>query len=207
MLIDDEALVLQIAFGLERLGAVARQKQWEQAESSGLTPTQIAILELAASRSDGVRITDAAAQIGVTQPTASDAARSLVDKGLLERRADPDDRRATRLHPTSEGGQLLDRLGSGHEAVARAVSPRDRPAFFAALVRAVATLQRGGDIPLQRMCLSCKSFEPDRHDNPDKPHHCRFLNAAIGPAGLMLDCPDHQFTDYRADRAASMPTA
>lgn len=204
MLIHDETLVHQIAFGLERLGAAARQKQWEQAEVSGLTPTQIAILELAASRADGVRVTDAAAQIGVTQPTASDATRSLVKKGLLERTADPDDRRATRLQPTSEGEQLLERLGSGHEAVARAISPRDRPAFFAALVRAVVTLQRGGDIPLQRMCLSCKSFEPDRHDDPDKPHHCRFLNAAIGPAGLMIDCPDHQLVDTRDGLAVSI---
>ena len=204
MFVDDETLVSQIAFGLERLGAAARQKQWEQAEESGLTPTQIAILELAASRTDGVRITDAAAQIGVTQPTASDAARSLVDKGLLERLADPDDGRATRLHPSEDGGQILARLGSGHETVARAVAPRDRPAFFAALVRAVATLQRGGDIPLQRMCLSCKSFEPDRHDNPNKPHHCRFLNAAIGPVGLMLDCPDHQLIETHGALTASI---
>ena len=204
MFVDDETLVSQIAFGLERLGAAARQKQWEQAEKSGLTPTQIAILELAASRTDGVRITDAAAQIGVTQPTASDAARSLVDKGLLERLADPDDGRATRLHPSEDGGQILARLGSGHETVARAVAPRDRPAFFAALVRAVATLQRGGDIPLQRMCLSCKSFEPDRHDNPNKPHHCRFLNAAIGPVGLMLDCPDHQLIETHGALTASI---
>lgn len=196
---DHAMLIHQLAFGLERIGAFARQKQWEQAEALGLTPTQIAILELAASRADGIRITDAAAQLGVTQPTASDAAQSLVTKGLLGRSADPDDGRAVRLIPSDEGHQLFARLGSGHEAVAMAVAPRDRPAFFAALVRAVAELQRRGDIPFQRMCLSCQSFEPDRHDDQHKPHHCRFLDTAIGPAGLMLDCPDHQSVETPAD--------
>jgi DNA-binding MarR family transcriptional regulator len=188
---DGDLLDAQISFGLERIAAYARQKQWAVAEQYGLTPTQIAILELAAARTDGIRLTKAAAQIGVSQPTASDAAGSLVAKQLLERAPDPDDRRAQRLTPTKQGAQLVSRLLSGHSAVAVAVPQQRRAGLFATLAQTIATLQRSGEVPLQRMCLTCSQFEQRRHDDAKLPHHCQYLDQPIGPLGMMLDCPDH----------------
>ncbi|MET4133766.1 DNA-binding MarR family transcriptional regulator [Porphyrobacter sp. MBR-155] len=188
---DGSLLDAQISFGLERIAAYARKKQWAIAEQYGLTPTQIAILELAAARTDGIRLTKAAAQIGVSQPTASDAAGSLVAKQLLERAPDPGDRRAQRLTPTKQGAQLVSRLLSGHAAVTAAVPQHRRASLFAALAQTIATLQRGGEVPIQRMCLTCSQFERCRHDDAKLPHHCRYLDQPIGPLGMMLDCPDH----------------
>jgi DNA-binding MarR family transcriptional regulator len=50
-----------------------------------------------------LRITQLGSRIGITQGTASTLAEALVRDGLLERRADPQDGRATRLAVTAAG--------------------------------------------------------------------------------------------------------
>ena len=55
----------------------------------------------------------------------------------------------------------------------------------------IRTLQEKGRIPVARMCVSCRFFQPFRHDNPARPHHCAFVDAAFGDEELRLDCPDH----------------
>jgi hypothetical protein len=49
-----------LADGLTPLAAVARQLDWQSAESAGLSPTQAEILRFVANRPAGARLTAAA---------------------------------------------------------------------------------------------------------------------------------------------------
>ncbi len=64
MRFDDitEPLDKRLADGLTRLAAVARQADWQEAASAGLSPTQADILRFVANRPEGARLTAAAAQ-------------------------------------------------------------------------------------------------------------------------------------------------
>lgn len=93
----------QIAFALARIGVVLKSRAWDQSEPLGVNPTQAQILVRLALRGPS-RASVLAADLGVTQPTLSDAVAALVRKGHLKRAPDPDDGRAVRLHLTEQGG-------------------------------------------------------------------------------------------------------
>lgn len=52
---------------------------------------------------DGLRLTDLAARAGITAQSMGELVDDLEVKGYLERRADPDDRRAKRIYLTDRG--------------------------------------------------------------------------------------------------------
>jgi len=41
------------------------------------------------------------------------------------------------------------------------------------------------------MCVTCRYFRPNAHDDPERPHHCAFVEAAFGDRNLRVDCLDH----------------
>lgn len=80
-----------------------------------LTVQQLRVLNLVATE-PGLTSQDLARQLAVSAPTASGLVDRLEEKGVLERRRDPDDRRLRRLHLTElgqraarEGDSLFDR--------------------------------------------------------------------------------------------------
>lgn len=60
---------------------------------------------------DGVRLTDLAARAQLSLATTSELVSELQRLGYLERRPDPNDRRAKLIFPTSRGRQALDDAG------------------------------------------------------------------------------------------------
>jgi DNA-binding MarR family transcriptional regulator len=58
----------------------------------------------------GLRISDLARRLGVSAPTASTLVDRLVERGLIDRREDPQDRRQHRCRLTPEGQRLLGRI-------------------------------------------------------------------------------------------------
>jgi DNA-binding MarR family transcriptional regulator len=51
-------------------------------------------------------------RLGVSAPTASGLVERLVEKGLIVRSDDPDDRRVRRLHPTDAGRDVIRQMDS-----------------------------------------------------------------------------------------------
>lgn len=182
----------QISFGLARLAALARQDDWRAGELEGLTPTQGDILRLLLQRPDGLRLTALAAQLQISQPTASDAVAALVRKDFAQKHADPDDARALLLRVTRAGRALAKRWPLSFCAVVEAIPATDQAALLGIVMRAIENLQRQGAIAPQRMCHSCRYFVPNAHPGRARAHHCRFINAAIGEADLRVDCAEHE---------------
>ena len=184
----------QIAFALARIGTLLKSLAWEDAEKLGVNPTQAQILARMAARGRS-RVSDLAAEFGVSQPTLSDAVAALVRKGLLERQPDPEDGRAVRLHLTGAGRAVAEAARVPPPAMLAALETlreADRDAMQRGLVGLIRALQMAQVIPVQRICVTCRHFRPHAHDDAARPHHCAFVDAAFGDAALRIDCGDHE---------------
>jgi DNA-binding MarR family transcriptional regulator len=191
-----------IVVGLSKIGLFLRSAAWQQAEVSGLTPTQAQILSLLAARGPA-RVGTVAAETGVTQPTASDAIAALRRKGYVERRRDPQDGRAARLHLTEVGRRAAVAEALWPDALSAAIDDLDaaeQAALLRVLSKMIRSLQVRRAIPLQRMCVTCSYFRPYAHADAALPHHCAFVDAAFGDAALRLDCSDHVAADATRQR-------
>lgn len=131
---------------LEALSALTR----ELTRASGgpddgppMTSTQrLALFEVAVR--GPVRLSELADRMGITAPTASRAVDGLVDHGLLERRPDPDDRRAVRIDLTRPGRKRVEerraRAAAALEPIVASLPAQDRAQLAALLTRLADTL-------------------------------------------------------------------
>lgn len=89
------------------VGRLARKIR--QAESAGLTPSQLSALA-SIDQLGPTRLCDLAAAEGVAAPTATRMVDNLERAGLVARTADPDDRRASRITLTAGGRTAIKRI-------------------------------------------------------------------------------------------------
>lgn len=183
----------QLANGLSKLGLYLRSSAWQAAGGEGLTPTQAQALVLIDQRGP-LRVGALAELMAVRQPTVTEAVNRLCDKGLLRKQADPADQRATRLLLTAAGRRQARARGEWPDALLGALESLDaeeQAALLRALSKIIEILLLRGEIPPQRMCVSCRYFRPQVHAGA-RPHHCDFVDAAFGDRELRLDCGDHE---------------
>ena len=124
---DDETT--QILLDLSRLLRNLTRLVGGADDGPPMTATQrIALIELG----DGgaLRLTDLAAQMGVSAPTASRSVDALLEHGLVERVVDPRDRRAVNIELTDQGRKLLEerkaKANAAFEPAVAALSAADR---------------------------------------------------------------------------------
>lgn len=184
----------QVTAGLYKLGLALRTHAWRESVPRGLTPTQTQVLALLRASGAARRLSEVADEMAVTLPTASDAVKTLVAKGLISKERAPDDARAVALTLTARGREEAESRTAGPEFVVAAVAalaPDEQRMLMRILVKMVRTLQERGEIAPARMCVACRFFRPFAHlGDTARPHHCDFVGAPFGDAGLRLDCPD-----------------
>lgn len=132
----------EVAAGLERLLGLIR---W--LSPPGLSLTAAATLTTL-DRSGPRRLTELAANEGVTQPAMTQLVGRLEASGLVERCADPEDGRVVHVQLTDSGRDLIARRRAARaERLSRllgALSPADQDALAAALpaINALAGARR-----------------------------------------------------------------
>ena len=201
---DPSPIEHRLREGLSRLALVLRADDWNRARHVGLTPTQLAILEMLEARA-GLTVKEIASHLGVSQPTATDSIAALERKTAAVRRTGEADRRSTIVVATPAGIGMLQASRAIDGETGRAagtLASDEQEALLVTLVRLITSLQEQQAIPIQRMCASCRYFAPFAHDDQAKPHHCRFVDAAFGQRELRIDCRDHDTADP-ASRAAT----
>jgi len=175
-----------------------RSDDWQSSRAAGVNPAQFAILALLEGRPEGMGVKEIAASVLVSQPSATDSIAALERKGLVEKRPDPADLRAVRILCTPAGLDLVQvergRPGTAERA-ADALEPDMQEQMLLALIAMIRQLQENGDIPIQRMCVSCRYFSPFAHADAANPHHCNFVDAAFGQKDLRIDCREHETAD------------
>jgi DNA-binding MarR family transcriptional regulator len=110
-----------------------------------LTMPQIRILFFI-GRSGVVSVGQVAAGLGISQPSATETLEKLVCKELVERTADPTDRRIVRVGLTDKGKEMIDRPWETRRAVLasalRDASPDERAAIERGLILLVDALEK-----------------------------------------------------------------
>jgi DNA-binding MarR family transcriptional regulator len=200
----EEPLDRRVTIGLAKIGIALKQQAWAEAGGRGLNPTQGQVLALLRANSGGLRLRALAEQLGVTAATASDSVAALHRKGLVAKEPTARDGRGVVVVLTPTGSREAAAAAAWPDFLLEAVgelSNAEQATFLRALVSMIRTLQERGRIPVARMCVTCRFFQPFRHDDPARPHHCAFVDAAFGDGELRLDCPDHLTAP--ADQAAN----
>lgn len=191
----DLPLVKKLGHALNRVQVAMRAESWEKSGDADLNPTQGQILLLINERANGLRLTEIAQELSVTAPTVSDSVTCLVEKGLLRKAKAKDDGRAIQIHLTAKGRRLVERfesVGSTIEAVLTSLPQEEQIRLYRTMLQMVRELQLAGKIPVARMCVTCRYFQPNSHKSQSRPHHCKLVDAAFGDRTLRSDCPDHE---------------
>ena len=79
-----------------------------------LVPREYGVLYALSSAPEGLRITDLGADVLLTQPGMSRLVARLETRGLVQRVADPEDARASRIRLTAAGLATQRRIGRAH---------------------------------------------------------------------------------------------
>lgn len=186
----------KIVASLERLSEVFRVLLWEAAKSRDLSPLQIQLLVYLRYHPPSFgRVGVLARRFDLAAATVSDAVGTLVEKGLVEKEPDPEDRRARVLTLTGDGTDVAEELSDWAEAVRNGLgnsSEGDKTAVLQILMDLIASLERQGIITRARMCRTCRFFGEDEHEDPAAPHHCNLLDMPLTPEDLRVDCPEHE---------------
>ncbi|MGN9812820.1 MarR family winged helix-turn-helix transcriptional regulator [Micromonospora sp. BQ11] len=188
----------QLLLGLARLGQAVRMEALRNAGPYNLSTLQADIIAFLHGDPRPRRQGEIVVGLASTAPTVSDAVRVLRAKNLIEGTRDPEDARAVLLRLTSAGRAEAARLSVVSGTLSEAISALSE-SDFAAMLRGATTvmreLQERQAIPISRMCLTCRFFEPDAHPQDVRMHHCHFVDAPFGDAELRVACPDHDEVD------------
>jgi hypothetical protein len=118
----------------------------------------------------------------------------LARKGLLTKASDPKDARAASIRMTCAGEEIARGVGLAMTSTERALetlSPKEQTMLLHLVIKTIRALQIAKAIPPQRVCISCRYFRANVHDDADLPHHCAYVDAPFGGRHLRLDCNEH----------------
>jgi DNA-binding MarR family transcriptional regulator len=190
----DDSVTHKVLIGLAKISLALRSHAWQQAGQRGLTPTQAQILALLRSE-QGLRLSGIADRLAVTPATVSEAVATLMRKGLVQKAPSSEDARVMIATLTPAGQQEAERIARWPDFlmdVVHLLSDAEQEILLLALIKIIRMLQERGQIPVSRMCVTCRFFRPHVHADPERPHHCMFVNAPFGSCHLRLECPDHE---------------
>jgi DNA-binding MarR family transcriptional regulator len=183
-----------ILIGLSKVSLALKSQSWQDAGEYGISPTQAQILALLQAKgSEGMRLSEVAAGLAVTPATASDAVRVLDLKGLVLKMRSTQDARAISIVLTPAGQQLAAQTSCWSDLLLGAVDELSEPeqtVFLGGLTKMIRKLQESGQIPISKMCVTCRFFQQNIYSDGDKPHHCDFVDAPFGDRDLRIECQD-----------------
>ena len=120
--------------------ARAQRRRWRDALAPwDLSPHQARALRVVCERDD-TRITDLAEMLRIAPRSATEVADGLEQRGLVERRPDPRDRRAVILRPTGTGQRIRREIDAARAADSRELFAPLTAEDRAALARILRTL-------------------------------------------------------------------
>jgi MarR family transcriptional regulator for hemolysin len=110
----------ELLFLISDVGRLLRTYADQRARLFGMTRAQWAVL-LQLERREGLKQSELAEVLDIQPITLTRLVDRLCDNGLIERRADPNDRRAKRLYLTPAARPLIDRIADRIEELSAKV--------------------------------------------------------------------------------------
>jgi DNA-binding MarR family transcriptional regulator len=165
--------------------------------AAGLERTlgQQQLLLLLSHRRDGYMLADLAADVGMTAPATESSISTLVREGLVVMRpaaGSPSDVLVTITDRGRAQAPELMHWASDLLAELRNLNEIGQRQLLHVVTGHIRRLQRQGQIPVVKMCLSCRFFDEYAHPGTGDPHHCRLVDAAFGHQLLRVRCPEQE---------------
>jgi DNA-binding MarR family transcriptional regulator len=185
-----------IIASVERLAGLFRLLLWDAGKQEKLSPIQIQFLIFLEGRAQELRtVSQLAREFNLTKATVSDAIKTLVAKGLVEKRTSAQDGRIATLQLTGGGRRAAARLRGWSDPVkarlrACPAGVKEDAALF--LMDLIRSLQESGVIKVARMCLGCANFRRNAAPGSDRPHRCALTGRSVGNADLKTDCRSYE---------------
>lgn len=183
---QNQSLEAKITAGLERLSQVFRVLLWEKAKSYGLSPIQIQLLIFICYHSrEKTTVSYLAKEFGLTKPTISDAVKTLLQKGLIEKQTDISDSRSYTIALTTSGVELVAATENYTDPLQNllAQTAADKENLWQSITAIIHGLNRAGIIEVQRSCYNCKHYVSNAN-------YCGLLKVALAPKDIRLDCAE-----------------
>lgn len=141
-------------FLVRRLHQIHYAIFFEECEEGGITPVQYGVLTVL-ERNPWLDQTAIGYEVGLDRTTAADVIKRLEEKGYLERRINPEDKRSRQAAVTPKGAAIMTEL---QESMARAqkrllqpLSPRDQKTFMSLLTELVEANNQYGRAALRSL--------------------------------------------------------
>jgi DNA-binding MarR family transcriptional regulator len=135
-----QALWSRPGFLVRRLNQIHYALFFEECKSHNITPVQYGILT-ALSLSPWLDQTQIGLELGLDRTTTADVVKRLQERGLVERRVNPEDRRSRQALITKEGLRVMGALQEGmlrsQNRLLEPLTPRNRAIFMKLLSQLV----------------------------------------------------------------------
>lgn len=163
------------------------------------TIAQQQVLLLLNRRREVYPLPDLSADLGMTTQATLSAITTLAREGLVTMAPAPsyapqDMRVALTAHGRAQAPELLnwaaDLLAELHN-----LDEGNQRRLLDLVTDHIRRLQRRGEIPITKMCVTCRFFDGYAHPGSPEPHHCWLVDGAFGHQQLRLRCPEGQPTD------------
>ncbi|BCB88959.1 MarR family winged helix-turn-helix transcriptional regulator [Phytohabitans suffuscus] len=203
---DLETSTHRLATGLTRV-AVAVQAA-ESPTQLERTIAQQQVLLLLSRRSEVYPLSELSADLNMTSHATMSAIATLAREGLVS--VDPSPSyapHAVRIALTELGRAQSPELLNWAADLLAELHQLDREGqhqLLAVVAGQIRRMQREGQIPVTKMCVTCRYFDGYAHPGTEEPHHCWLIDKPFGHQYLRLRCPEGQPGEgpVRPDEAA-----
>ncbi|WP_248924223.1 MarR family winged helix-turn-helix transcriptional regulator [Paenibacillus hamazuiensis] len=184
----------RVAMALFRITQGIKKMTQMEGDAVGLSPVQAqALLFIYHTRSDMATMGNLADSISTTHVTAVKLINSLIDKGLVVKNKNQEDRRITSLLLTDKGKQVvrnLDRWAGRLENALESLSANVLANLEIGLGGVVDSLKKEGYLVVAEPCRGCVHFRPDT-GTPEAPHFCAMIQKFLTHEATLKECPEH----------------
>ena len=198
--VDYEPVALRLAHGLARAAVAIDHAGEETAAGLERTFAQQLILLHLRQRYGTFALDELATALGMKDTEVLAAVGTLVREGLASMSPNPsytphEVRVALTDRGRAESPELLNWAADLLVEVDR-LSEEDQRQLLRLVLDRIVEMQRSGQIPVSKMCITCRFFEPYAYAGSELPHHCHLVDAPFGYRELRLRCPEQQ-SEYR----------
>jgi len=192
--VDLDTLARQLATGLARM-AVAVQAAGGPADAAlPRTLVQQQVLLLLSRRRPEFPLRRLAGELGLTVPTALSAVSELQREGLVSMGPTPSYSPGEVMVALTERGLAqapqVRHWAADLLAAMDDLDPNEKMRLLNVVIRHIQIMQQRDQIPVAKMCVTCKFFDGYAHPGSAAPHHCRLVDAPFGHRELRLRCPE-----------------
>jgi len=197
MLYENEA-ESKIIVLIDTLGKMINSEVWKAIKNFNISLTQAQIITyLLFSPNNKKNISYIANSLGVSKPTISRAADNLIDKGIIEKTVNPENRRSHILTLTQKGIQIALHIFEYFSQMRKILANsgvEEKREILKSLLWILYKLVENKILPQIPSCIFCQNTvsEQDIFSGSDESIWCKKLNLFLILETLKIDCPYFQ---------------